>query len=195
MMLNHARTAKTMAYRSMQIIPISRIEEELDCSRTIHSTEELVAQRLTLLGVTLATAESCSGGRIASRITSLAGCSEFFLGGIVAYANSAKQDLLGVRKETLEECGAVSEATVVEMVRGAQKAFGATCAVATSGIAGPEGGTPSKPVGTIWMAAAYGEYILTYLQTGNQGRAENSNNAAVNALKLLLMAVKRETIL
>lgn len=174
----------------MQIIPISRIEEDLDSSRTNHSTEELVAQRLTLLGVTLATAESCSGGRIASRITSLAGCSEFFLGGIVAYANSAKQDLLGVRKETLEECGAVSEATVVEMVRGAQKAFGAICAVATSGIAGPEGGTPSKPVGTIWMAAAYGERILTYLQTGDQGRAKNSDEAAVNALKLLLMAAK-----
>ena len=104
-------------------------------------------------GLTLVTAESCTAGSVAAAITAVAGSSQFFKGGIIAYSNEIKESLLGVNHETLETHGAVSEETVIEMVKGAMKSMNSDCAVATSGIAGPTGGTPDKPVGTIWIAA------------------------------------------
>ena len=118
---------------------------------------EIVISRLRERGYTVATAESCTGGNIAHLITSVAGCSDVMLGGVVSYANSAKQALLGVKEETLAKFGAVSRETVEEMALGAAKAFGADCAVATSGIAGPSGGSSDKPVGTVWIAVAVRE--------------------------------------
>ena len=103
--------------------------------------------------LTLATAESCTAGNVAAAITAVAGTSHFFKGGIIAYSNEVKENLLGVSHETLETYGAVSEETVIEMVKGAMKSMNSDCAIATSGIAGPTGGTPDKPVGTIWIAA------------------------------------------
>lgn len=102
----------------------------------------------------VATAESCTGGWIAKALTDVAGSSSWFGTGLVTYSNEAKCSLLGVRAETLEECGAVSEETVREMASGALAASGADVAVAVSGIAGPDGGTPDKPVGTVWFAWA-----------------------------------------
>ncbi|GGA06020.1 CinA family protein [Dyella caseinilytica] len=99
----------------------------------------------------LATAESCTGGWIAKALTDLAGSSAWFEGGIVSYSNEVKATLLGVRQETLERFGAVSEETVLEMVSGALERFGAGVAVAVTGIAGPTGGSPEKPVGTVWV--------------------------------------------
>ena len=102
----------------------------------------------------IATAESCTGGGLSAAITAVAGSSNWFEYGIVSYANVAKQKLLGVSAETLDQYGAVSKAVVIEMARGLLNLSAANIAVATSGIAGPTGGSPEKPVGTVWFAWA-----------------------------------------
>ena len=135
--------------------------------------EVIIGELLKKRKLTVSTAESCTGGSIAERLTSIAGSSEYFKGSIVAYSNEVKKDLLYVSSETLEKYGAVSEETVIEMVKGAMKALKTDCAVATSGIAGPGGGTPEKPVGTVWIAAGYKNEIRTYKQETNRGRAMN----------------------
>lgn len=138
----------------------------------------------------IATAESCTGGTIASRLTSVAGCSEYFKGSVVAYSNEVKMSLLGVSAETLNIHGAVSRETVIEMVKGAMKALKTDCAVATSGIAGPGGGTIDKPVGTVWIAAAYQNKILTLMQETDRGREQNIERACNNALLLIQKLIK-----
>ncbi|GAB4327337.1 MAG: competence/damage-inducible protein A [Flammeovirgaceae bacterium] len=100
---------------------------------------------------TLAVAESCTGGMVSNLITNVAGCSTYFVGGIVAYSNDVKISQLGVKKETLDTYGAVSEQTAMEMAEGIRKRLKTTYGIATTGIAGPDGGTPTKPVGTIWI--------------------------------------------
>lgn len=112
----------------------------------------VVAELLQARGQMLITAESCTGGWIAKALTDLAGSSGWFEAGVVAYSYEAKEALLGVNPRTLERTGAVSEETVVEMVSGALARFGAGVAVAVTGIAGPDGGTADKPVGTVWIA-------------------------------------------
>lgn len=118
----------------------------------VSSMEEAALRHLRAKGQTLAVAESCTGGLVAKRITDLAGCSDVFLGGCVTYANEAKIQLLGVRKETLEQYGAVSEQTARQMARGVRTRLGASVGVATTGIAGPGGGSAEKPVGTVYVA-------------------------------------------
>lgn len=113
---------------------------------------ETVAAALRERGQMLATAESCTGGWIAKTCTDLAGSSEWFESGVVTYSNRAKQSELGVTPATLERHGAVSRECVLEMAAGALARFRATIAVAVTGIAGPTGGTPDKPVGTVWIA-------------------------------------------
>ena len=147
--------------------------------------EVIIGELLKKRKLTVSTAESCTGGSIAERLTSIAGSSEYFKGSIVAYSNEVKKDLLHVSSETLEKYGAVSEETVIEMVKGAMKALKTDCAVATSGIAGPGGGTPEKPVGTVWIAAGYKNEIRTYKQETNRGRAMNIERAGNNALLML----------
>ncbi|MDC7142531.1 competence/damage-inducible protein A [Bacteroides finegoldii] len=147
--------------------------------------EVIIGELLKKRKLTVSTAESCTGGSIAERLTSIAGSSEYFKGSIVAYSNEVKKELLHVSSETLEKYGAVSEETVVEMVKGAMKALKTDCAVATSGIAGPGGGTPEKPVGTVWIAAGYKNEIRTYKQETNRGRAMNIERAGNNALLML----------
>ena len=141
-------------------------------------------------GLTLSTAESCTGGGIASVITSISGSSEYFKGGIVAYANEVKTTLLGVSETTLEKHGAVSEETVQEMAKGAMKSMKTSCAIATSGIAGPGGGTPTKPVGTIWIAVACNDKIVTKKLQGDNGREKNTKNSIEKALSLLIEHLK-----
>ncbi len=114
--------------------------------------EAEVGRLLRECSLTLATAESCTGGLIGHRLTDVPGSSAYFLAGIVAYSNEAKQALLGVDRATLEQHGAVSAETVRQMAEGARRATGADLGIATSGIAGPGGGTPEKPVGTVWIA-------------------------------------------
>lgn len=159
--------------------------EELNIPLEVTLGELLKKKKLTV-----STAESCTGGSIAARLTSIAGSSEYFNGGIVAYSNEVKMNILHVSRETLEKHGAVSEETVVEMVKGAMKALKTDCAVATSGIAGPGGGTPEKPVGTVWIAAGYKNEIRTYRQESDHGRAGNIEQASNNALSLLQNLLK-----
>lgn len=110
-----------------------------------------VAEAVQAAKLMLVTAESCTGGWIAKALTDLAGSSAWFDAGVVTYSYEAKEALLGVNPRTLEQTGAVSEETVLEMVSGALARFGAGVAVAVTGIAGPSGGTPDKPVGTVWI--------------------------------------------
>lgn len=152
--------------------------------------EEELGKLLRAKNLSLSTAESCTGGRVAAAITSVAGCSEYFKGSVVAYSNEVKMGLLGVSAETLEKWGAVSRETVVEMAEGAMKALKTDCAIATSGIAGPGGGIAEKPVGTIWIAVAYKSEMLTVKQEGDGGREANVQKAVQNALDLLVELLK-----
>lgn len=129
------------------------------------TTDELVrslADELTARSLRLSTAESCTGGLIAAACTERAGSSAWFDGGAVTYANSAKHKLLNVPEQLLEHEGAVSEAVVRAMAGGAQHCFATECAIAVSGIAGPDGGTAEKPVGTVWVGIAYGQRITAH---------------------------------
>lgn len=147
--------------------------------------EEEIGELLKAKKLSLSTAESCTGGGVAALITSVPGSSEYFKGGIVAYSNEIKTALLHVSAETLKKHGAVSRETVTEMVKGAMNTLKTDCAIATSGIAGPDGGTPEKPVGTVWIAAAYKNEIMTMKQEGDCGRAGNVQKAIQNALLML----------
>jgi nicotinamide-nucleotide amidase len=118
--------------------------------------EMVVVRRLTELKMTVALAESCTGGGIANRLTNVPGASAVFAGGVVAYSNAVKEQFLGVRAETLNEHGAVSEAVAREMAEGARAKFNTNFAIAVTGIAGPGGGTPEKPAGTVFIALAGG---------------------------------------
>jgi competence/damage-inducible protein CinA-like protein len=123
--------------------------------------EEVVGRLLRERGLTVALAESCTGGLVAHRLTNVPGSSEYVRGAVVAYANAAKEALLGVRAETLAAHGAVSEETAAEMAAGARRVFGTSLAVSTTGIAGPTGGTPEKPVGTVCLALAADAGVVT----------------------------------
>jgi nicotinamide-nucleotide amidase len=116
-----------------------------------NSVEIKIGERLRSLGLKLAVAESCTGGLVGHRVTNVPGSSDYFLGGVTAYAYEAKVKLLGVSWETLTRFGAVSRETVVEMARGARGALEADIGVSVSGIAGPGGGMPEKPVGLTWI--------------------------------------------
>lgn len=152
--------------------------------------QTLIGNLLKKKNLTVSTAESCTGGSIAAHLTSVPGSSEYFKGGIVAYSNDIKETLLHVSHQTLEKHGAVSEETVIEMVKGAMETLKTDCAVSTSGIAGPGGGTKEKPVGTVWIAAAYKNEIRTMKQEADKGREMNVERAVNNALLLLLGLVK-----
>lgn len=133
----------------------------------------------------LAIAESCTGGMIAARITAVPGASDTFVGGVVAYADAIKRDLLQVPAATLEAHGAVSEETVRAMAEGAQARFGADCTIGVTGIAGPGGGTPEKPVGTVWLAARVGDATRAVQRILPGDREEIRQRAAQAALDLL----------
>lgn len=134
---------------------------------------------------TLSTAESCTGGLIAYRLASVAGASEYFYGSVVSYSNTVKKEVLGVRDQTLQKSGAVSEETVREMVTGLLSAMKTDYAIAVSGIAGPDGGSPEKPVGTTWIAVADREKTVTRHFHFPGNRERNMDLAAINALSLL----------
>ena len=154
------------------------------------SLPELVHKTLISHSKTLATAESCTGGTIASRLTALSGASSYFRGGIVAYSNEVKECALGVNHDTLEQYGAVSEQTVREMAEGARRRLGCDYAIATSGIAGPTGGTPDKPVGTVWIAVAGPDGIETRLKKFGDDRLRTIDRTVNEALSMLIHQLK-----
>ncbi len=145
----------------------------------------VVGRALRERGQTLATAESCTGGMIGQTITAVAGSSTYYLGGVVAYANEVKHGVLGVSEATLRDHGAVSEACVRELSEGVRRLIGSTYGIAVSGIAGPDGGTPEKPVGTVWIAVAGPERTLCRLVTWPGDREQIRRIATAAALNLL----------
>ena len=132
----------------------AKILKDYVVSYTNDSPAQTLIGALRRRGYSVATAESCTGGNIAHEITAIAGCSDVMMGGVVAYSNSVKQALLGVPEADLREHGAVSEPVARAMAEGVRRATGADVGIATTGIAGPGGGTPDKPVGTVWIAVA-----------------------------------------
>lgn len=158
----------------------------------LETLPELVAYTFKKAGKTLATAESCTGGAIASKLTALPGASEYFKGGVVSYCNEVKECTLGVNHEALEAHTAVSEATAKEMAMGARERLHADYAIATTGIAGPGGGTAENPVGTVWIAlASKNEVIAKKMKYGDR-RAQTIERACNEAFSSLIKMVKRE---
>jgi PncC family amidohydrolase len=157
------------------------LERNLD-----RSLELLLGQLLRARGLKLATAESCTGGLIADRITDVPGSSEYFLGGFVSYAYEAKVACLGVSWDTLHKYGAVSRETVLEMARGARTALGADIALSVSGIAGPGGGLPEKPVGTTWIGLVAPDLERAEVFYWQGLRRENKEQSAQQALKMVI---------
>ena len=147
--------------------------------------EVVVGKILKAKGKTMGTAESCTGGYIAHLITSVPGSSAYFNGSVVSYSYEAKENILGVKKETLEKTGAVSEETVIEMAKGAIKTLNVDFVVAVSGIMGPDGGTDDKPVGTVWMAVADVNKTETLKLNLRFDRQRNIEMTAANALNFL----------
>lgn len=146
---------------------------------------QIVGKMLLERGLTIGSAESCTGGYLAHLLTSVAGSSHYFEGSVIAYSYALKEKLLGVSAEVLNTEGAVSENCVREMVRGAVERMGVDIAVAVSGIAGPGGGTPDKPVGTVWLAVGDKDSIITAKLGIDRGRLKNIEYAANSGLNLI----------
>lgn len=149
------------------------------------SLESVTGTLLKTRGETLATAESCTGGNIAHRFTAMPGASEYFKGGVVAYSNEVKIALLGVDPESLNRYGAVSQSVAEQMAEGVRRATGATYGISTTGIAGPTGGTPEKPVGTVWMAVATPNGVFSRRMVFGSVRSQNIERASSNCINLL----------
>ena len=149
------------------------------------SLEAYIGQLLTQRKLTLAVAESCTGGLIGHWLTNVAGSSTYFLGGVVAYAYDAKERVLGVSHNTLYDHGAVSEETAREMARGVRRALGADVGVSVTGIAGPGGGLPGKPVGLTWIALSARDFDRAEQFVWDGDRLTNKEKSAEAALEML----------
>ena len=156
-----------------------------------NSLSEQLGGLLRSKGLLMGTAESCTGGRIANMVTLLAGSSDYFVGGVVSYSNEVKHNVLGVSEDSLRLHGAVSREVVEQMAQGAIRTLGCDCSVATSGVAGPGGGSPEKPVGTVWIAAALKEQVVSHCYHFGTVRAENIQSAADTALTMLLELLQK----
>jgi nicotinamide-nucleotide amidase len=153
--------------------------------------EQIVGKLLKQKNATLSTAESCTGGYIAHRITSVPGSSQYYIGSVIAYANEIKENMLGVKIETIEKYGAVSEETVLEMATNVRREMKTDYAIAVSGIAGPDGGTPEKPVGTIWVALADKDGVTAKKYFFNRMRMQNIELTTNYALLMLIRKLKK----
>ena len=159
----------------------------------IRPLAESLVKSLSAAGKSIATAESCTGGWIAKAITDIDGSSACFAYGLVSYSNGAKESLLGVSNRTLVDNGAVSDAVVGEMARGALKLSGADYSVAVSGIAGPDGGTEEKPVGTVWFAWAMRKPNLVDVASERMHFDGNRNEVRVQSVAHALRGVLERT--
>lgn len=182
-----AQTASRMCEELIEEIKRTEVGEFI-YGIDVDSMENALVQKLRENGMTLACAESCTGGLIAKRITDLAGCSDVFLGGCVTYAVDAKVKLIGVSHETVKKYGVVSAETACEMAKGVRLALGADVGIATTGIAGPGGGTPEQPVGTVYIAVSTAEGERAKLLTLSPKRSREFIRicAATNAMSLAL---------
>lgn len=155
------------------------------------SLEREIFLLCTNKNIKISTAESCTGGAIAARLVTIPGSSAYFVGGIVAYDNSIKENLLNVNPNTLIQYGAVSEQTVIEMVNGANKVLKTDVSVSISGIAGPDGGSAEKPVGSIWICVGNDKFKTTYLLKSGKDRVKNIETATIYALDLLRRFIQK----
>lgn len=180
----------------------SRIESELKGLKAIlgdiiysekdDTLESAVGDLLKAYGKTLSTAESCTGGMISSLITSVPGSSEYFLGSVTSYANGVKENVLGVPAEIIAEHGAVSSECVAAMAEGVRRITSSDYSVATSGIAGPGGGSEEKPVGTVWIGVSSDNGTETFRLKFNSDRKRNIERFSSSALHILLNKIKKE---
>lgn len=161
-----------------QVADVMVIDEDI-------TLQEAVGRLLKSKNKTMATAESCTGGYISHLITSIRGSSNYFKGSVVSYDNEVKENLLHVSRQTLETTGAVSEETVIQMIKGTLQSLKTDYALATSGIMGPEGGTTEKPVGTVWVAVGNREKVRTHQFHFRFDRQRNIELTAHNALNML----------
>ncbi len=155
------------------------------------TVESIVHNILIERGATLSVAESCTGGCIASKFTAMAGASQYFMAGIVSYSNKAKREILGVDATAIECFGAVSEVVALEMAEGARRTTGADYAIATTGIAGPSGGSKHKPVGTVWIAIATPEHSRAIMRNCGTDRSQIISRASAYAIEMLYEELKR----
>lgn len=193
-------TAKAAALPALET-QAGRLEGRLQSNRYQYiipggpQSDNLAAHIGSLLrrqGRSLSTAESCTGGYLAHLITAVPGSSDYYKGSVIAYSNEIKESILDVQSDTLRQQGAVSEETVIEMAQSVRRKFGTDYAISTSGIAGPGGGTPQKPVGTVWIAVATPRTCLTKLCRFSSDRERNIERASIQALGLLLTALTTE---
>jgi nicotinamide-nucleotide amidase len=154
------------------------------------SLSEILGIKLREKGLTVASAESCTGGNIAHQITEIAGSSEYFVGTVVSYCNRVKNALLKVPNEILDTVGAVSQETAEQMSRGVSELLGTDCAMSTTGIAGPGGAEPGKPVGTVWIAAKYGDKLVSECFHFPGSRDRVIDRATTTAIIMLLKLLK-----
>ena len=176
-----------------EIIKLKTILGELVYSDQEDTLQECVGRILTKAGLTLSTAESCTGGTISQLITSVPGSSEYFLGGVTSYANSVKTGVLGVPEGIIETYGAVSSECVAAMAEGVRRLTSSDYSVATSGIAGPGGGTAEKPVGLVWIGVSSKYGTETYKVQYNGDRKRNIERFAAFALNSIRKKIENET--
>ena len=155
------------------------------------TVEQLVHDILCDRGLKLAVAESCTGGTIASRFTAIPGASQYFMAGVVSYSNESKCDLLGVSPEDIERYGAVSESVALQMAEGVRRVAKADYAIATTGIAGPAGGSAEKPVGTVWMAIATPSGSRAVMRNSGTDRSQIINRASAYAIEMLYEELRK----
>ena len=155
-------------------------------------SQELISQALEK-GITFSFAESCTGGLLGAAITEIPGASAVFLGSAVTYSNASKMSLLGVTREVLEKYGAVSEQCAIQMALGSKRAYGSDFAISTTGVAGPDGGSIDKPVGTVWFGYAAGDKSCAFRKqfTGNRSLVRESS---VFTVLLLLQKELNDTV-
>ena len=173
--------AMTLQIEKLRILLPNSIISETD-----NNPEDILDCLLKEKGLTLSLAESCTGGKLAGLFTAIPGCSRYFKGSVVAYSNEAKEKILGVDTEDIKKHGAVCQAVVEQMVLGARSVFKSDCAIATSGIAGPGGGTPEKPVGTVWIAVSCKERLIAQEFFFSNSRENNILRTCNTSIRMLL---------
>ncbi|GHB81965.1 CinA-like protein [Persicitalea jodogahamensis] len=181
--------ASELAYETERIMPVIK---KWVYGYDHDEMETVVGKLLMTQHATLSTAESCTGGFVAHKLTSIPGASRYFTGSVVAYDNDVKMNTLGVPMADLLDYGAVSEQTVSTMAEGVRKLMHTTYGIATSGVAGPDGGSPEKPVGTIWIACASPSRTTTRMLTLTKHRAVNIELTATYVLDLLMKCILEE---
>ena len=181
----------TEAYISAKVKELEKIVPENIIAYEDIKLEELVGKLLKEKHCTVATAESCTGGKVASLITSISGSSEYYKGSVVSYCNEVKANVLGVSRADLEKYGAVSSTVAEQMASGVRKLLGVDYAVSTTGVAGPTGGSDEKPVGTVWIAVATPKKVVSRKYFFGKDRSINIERFAASALSMLIVEMEK----